>query len=798
MFTFFSKLLYNFYGGIMDFLKNIKNKTLIIVEDNLKNKILEMIDKQNKLINLKILTITEFYKRYFFDYNKETLYYLNKNYNLSVSNSKMYLDNIKYVINKESDNQNIIKLQKMYQDLKNNNLLIFDNLFKTYLKSFDLIVLNKDSLEPFIINILEEFNPTYYDLETKDYGDIPVYEFKTIEEEVAFVFNQISSLLKKGINQKNIKLMNVTSEYQSFLRRFSFLYNIKISDIEKTSIYATTITKEVLEKIKNKSSKEEILSYLDKYKDKDIYMQIFNILNQFYFLDDLNSAYSLIVDDFKNTYLKEPKYLEEIQILPVNSYLVNEDDYVFLMGFNLENIPKTYKDIDYLNDSLKKELGLFTSLEKNKLEHNCVLKHIKNINNLTITLKLVDPYNTYYPSNLLEELEIIKKNTSNINTTSNLYNKIKLTNNLDLMLKYGTKLDDTTTLFNTYQDISYMTYDNTFKGLKNYSSKNINLSYSSLNNYYHCKFRYYIDNILKLNIYEDTFKIYIGNLFHFVLSKIFEPNFDFDYTYNEFLKDKEFSKKELFYLTILKEELKDLINIILNQHSLSGLNKVKLESTINIKFDNDNFKGIIDKIMYKEKDNNTYISLIDYKTGNPSLDMSNLQYGIDMQLPIYVYLVKKSKMFTNPQIIGFYFQKILHEKLSYDSKKTFDEANLDNLKLMGYSINDPYLVSMFDSSYENSQMIKGMKITSKGFAHYSKVLSEDAINNLVDIVDLKIQEAFKSIKEGNFNINPKVIKGENIVCSFCSYKDLCFKTGKDLVYLEGNDDLSYLEGGENA
>ncbi len=777
----------------MDFLKNIKNKTLIIVEDNLKNKILEIIDKQNKLINLKILTITEFYKRYFFDYNKETLYYLCKNYNLSVSNSKMYLDNIKYVINKESNNQNIIKLQEMYQDLKNNNLLIFDNLFKTYLKSFDLIVLNKDNLEPFIINILEEFNPTYYDLETKDYGDIPVYEFKTIEEEVAFVFNQISSLLKKGINQKNIKLMNVTSEYQSFLRRFSFLYNIKISDIEKTSIYATTITKEVLEKIKNKSSKEEILSYLDKYKDKDIYMQIFNILNQFYFLDDLNLAYSLIVDDFKNTYLKEPKYLEEIQILPVNSYLVSEDDYVFLIGFNLENIPKTYKDIDYLNDSLKKELGLFTSLEKNKLEHSTVLKHIKNINNLTITLKLVDPYNTYYPSNLLEELEIIKKNTSNINTTSNLYNKIKLTNNLDLMLKYGTKLDDTTTLFNTYQDISYMTYDNTFKGLKNYSSKNINLSYSSLNNYYHCKFRYYIDNILKLNIYEDTFKIYIGNLFHFVLSKIFEPNFDFDYTYNEFLKDKEFSKKELFYLTILKEELKDLINIILNQHSLSGLNKVKLESTINIKFNNDNFKGIIDKIMYKEKDNNTYISLVDYKTGTPKTDMTNLKYGLDMQLPIYVYLVKKSNIFLNPKIIGFYLEQILPEKFNYDPKKEYLEIKNDKLKLTGYSINDPYLVSMFDSTYENSKMIKGMKMTSKGFSHYTKVLSFDAIDNLVIVVEAKIKEAFLSIKNGDFTIDPKVIKGENIGCSFCSYSDLCFKTGKDLVYLEEENDLSYLE-----
>lgn len=777
-------------------LDNILNRTLLIVPNNLKNYVLETINKKDKLINIKVMTIKEFSNAYFFSYTKETIHFLVNKYKISVSNAILFLDNMKYVINFKNTSDNVIYLQELYQDLVNNNLLVFNPLFKSYIENIDIIILSKDNIEPFYLNILNQFNPIYYDLELKVRKSIPTYKFKTIEEEVSFLFNEISSLIKKGISPNNIKIMNATNEYTNIIQRFSNLYNIKVSDFSKVSIYGTKVVKEVLNLVKENKTREDIMLYLENYKESDLYNKIFNILCDYYFTDDLNSCYEELLYDFKNTYLTKPLYNDLIEVLDINP--VSYDYYIYLIGFNLENIPNTYKDINYLNDSLRKEIGLFTSIESNKLERCNLKKIINSFSNLVITYKETDPYKSYYPSSLLDELEIDYKTTLNINTTSNLYNKIKLSANLDLMLKYGCETNDTSILYNTYKDIKYSTYDNKFTGLDNFNLEKLSLSYTSLNNYYYCNFRYYIDNILKLNIYEDTFKIFIGNLFHFILSKIYQDDFNFETLFQEYLNTRTFSSKELFYLSILKEELKDLIKIILNSKMLTGLDNYKLEQEIKLKFGLDTFKGIIDKIMYKEKNNNTYISLIDYKTGNPSLDMSNLQYGIDMQLPIYVYLVKKSNMFLNPQIIGFYFQKILHEKLSYDSKKTYEEAKLDNLKLMGYSINDPYLVSMFDASYENSQMIKGMKITSKGFANYSKVLSESAIDNLVDIVDLKIKEAFKNIRDGNFNINPKVIKGENLGCSFCFYKDLCFKTGKDLVYLKGNDDLSYLEGGENA
>ena len=158
----------------------------------------------------------------------------------------------------------------------------------------------------------------------------------------------------------------------------------------------------------------------------------------------------------------------------------------------------------------------------------------------------------------------------------------------------------------------------------------------------------------------------------------------------------------------------------------------------------------------------------------------------------------KSNLFSNPEIIGFYFQKIIHEKPSYTKDKSLEDIKIDKMKLNGYTVNDDFLVSLFDESYENSNMIKGMKITSKGFSHYTKVLSKKAISNLVLSVDEKIKKAFEDISNADFSINPKVIGGENIGCQFCPYQDLCFKSGKNLDYREKQTDLTYLEveGGE--
>ncbi len=43
--------------------------------------------------------------------------------------------------------------------------------------------------------------------------------------------------------------------------------------------------------------------------------------------------------------------------------------------------------------------------------------------------------------------------------------------------------------------------------------------------------------------------------------------------------------------------------------------------------------------------------------------------------------------------------------------------------------------------------------------------------------------------EGNFKINPKVLGGKkNIACTYCKFKDICFKTKHDEEIIGGEED----------
>ena len=181
--------------------------------------------------------------------------------------------------------------------------------------------------------------------------------------------------------------------------------------------------------------------------------------------------------------------------------------------------------------------------------------------------------------------------------------------------------------------------------------------------------------------------------------------------------------------------------------------------------------------------------IIDYKTGNPSIDLNNLPYGIDIQLPIYVYLAKNA--FKDIQIGGFYLQKILSSTTELDKKR-------DELKLQGYSNSDVNILKKVDNSYENSHLIKSLKMTANGFYSYSKILSNKQIDEICNIVDDVIRTTSDSILNGYFEINPKEIDGELVGCKYCKYKDICYRKNEDIVKLDKQKYSDFLGGDVNA
>ena len=277
----------------------------------------------------------------------------------------------------------------------------------------------------------------------------------------------------------------------------------------------------------------------------------------------------------------------------------------------------------------------------------------------------------------------------------------------------------------------------------------------------------------------------IGNAFHKVLELSFKDGFDFDNAFNDELnKAKDIITK--FYLNKHKLALKEIIKINKDNLDSSHLNNVLTEKKVAVEYSypiNITFKGFIDKIIYTTKDDKTYVAIIDYKTGSPEIDVSKVKYGLSMQLPIYLYLLKHASELKNVVVCGFYLQKLIPKQASAGSDY-FDTLK-DGIKLQGYSNSDKSILSMLDPGFESSSMIKSMKVKKDGeFYPYVKTLSSEDMNEIASMVEDKIVDALNQICECNFDINPKVVEGKNVGCAFCEFKDCCFFNHNDLCYLD--------------
>lgn len=796
----------------MNFLDTIDEETIIIIPNNIKSKILRYIDSLDKLINVKIFDFNEIKHHIFFDYDEDALLYLMDQYNYKYDVSKILIDNMYYVENKQYKSEKLKQLCTLKQELENNQLLKKDNLFLGNLSSRPVIVYGYDYIDKFQSRILSYFdNVKIIDSNTLDNKNITVYEGNTLLDESNFVLSQIAKLIDEGIDINKIKITNIDTNYNHTLTTLSKMYNIPINISKNSSIISTSICKIFLEKLNIASTLTEAVEMWNNEItvnniNSKIYEKIITICNNYIKYNyPFNVIKEAIIYKLKNTKLPNKSLVNCVEVVPFSNTIFLDDEYVFLMGFNQGVCPSIAKDEDYISDALKEELDLSLTNEINLLEKEAVIRKINSIQNLVISYKLKSISEDFYSSNLIKELDMNVEKITLDTIYSKEFSMISLGKMLDELIKYDYKDNLLDSYYNSVS-IPYMKYDNKYTGIsKEKLIKKLNnkllLSYSTIDNYYRCAFRYYIASVLKIDKYCETFKTFVGNLFHYILSVSFNDDFDLNKEWDNYIKDKELSVSEQFFLVKLKDELKLIIDEVKYLHKETGLTDNYFEKKIYIDKSKDipvTFMGIVDKIMYKSVNGEELISIIDYKTGNPSTSLYNIIYGIDMQLPVYLYLVKYSNLFTNPKFVGFYLQKILHNEILKSNNKTYLDQKKDNLKLIGYSTTDEGMLSRFDPTYENSEFIKSMKITSKGFYAYAKVIEDVKIGALINLVDEKINSAIEDILSAKFDINPKRIGMENVGCAFCKYKDICYMKEEDIVNLKEYKDFSFLGGDINA
>lgn len=779
----------------------VKENTLIICPNSYKEKFLESFNSDKKIVDVNFMTLEEYKKNILFDYDIDTIKCVVDKLQTSVLNAREIIENLYYVdVSKKYDIEKLDKLVEIKKTLIAKNLLLFNKLFESYVLNKNVVVVGYGALDSYHKNLIKGKTVAYIEEELRD-KKYKLYEFNDIEKEVEHVYNSISDLIDKGVDINNIYIVNSDREYNSYFKRYNTYYNFRIVYDTSESIYGTSLANSFINNL-NKKTRQELYEEL-KDKDSDLAHSLINILNK-YAKYNLKEVKEFVVNDIKNSKINKDNYTDVVKCVSINNGF-SGDDYVFVVGFN-ENTPTMIKDDQYITDKIRNLLGMSLIEESNELLKYNYKAVLSNIDNLYISYCESSPFSTYNKQILFDDEDVEYLVSKDSYEYSDKLNRVKYGYMLDRLSKYGYISEDMDDLYKTYGDDNYLKYNNKFKELNRKQIAEINnvtLSYSSMNSYYECAFKYYLDKVLKISDYSSTYYAGIGSLCHEVLKDLYEEgNFDFEKSWNTNLDKLSAREKEplfndemsLFFASKIKEELKKDIEIIKRQKDESTFDKEKCENEFLFNVTDDiTFKGFIDKVMYKIIDDEIYVSVIDYKTGNSiKIEEDLMEYGLSLQLPSYLYLMKNDELFKNAKYAGLYLQHIINSNIKYTADKTRDEIKRESMKLEGISSSVPERMQAFDTSLltnNRSENIKSLALKKDGdFTSNSRVKSDQEISELIELTERKVKEAGKKILNGEFKINPKVIEKENKSCKYCPYLDICYKRVGDLEYIKIKED----------
>ncbi|MDD6795651.1 MAG: helicase-exonuclease AddAB subunit AddB [Clostridiaceae bacterium] len=189
--------------------------------------------------------------------------------------------------------------------------------------------------------------------------------------------------------------------------------------------------------------------------------------------------------------------------------------------------------------------------------------------------------------------------------------------------------------------------------------------------------------------------------------------------------------------------------------------------------------GRIDRIDTLDLQGNTYVRVIDYKSGAKKFDLNELYYGIQMQLLVYLdAILRNSKYILEKQTMPgaiLYFKiddPIIKSKTELEEEEIKKQV-LQKLKMNGLLLKDAELVRAMDNDMETYSLIIPATFKKDGdFSSTSSVITEEQFDLLREYVNNKMIELCEDMLSGDIRIEP--CKHQNTAyCEYCDYSSIC-------------------------
>ena len=190
-------------------------------------------------------------------------------------------------------------------------------------------------------------------------------------------------------------------------------------------------------------------------------------------------------------------------------------------------------------------------------------------------------------------------------------------------------------------------------------------------------------------------------------------------------------------------------------------------------------KGRVDRIDKVDLNGETYIRIVDYKSGSKSFDLNELYYGLQIQLLVYLdAILKNSKRILKTQCMpgGILYFKIDNPVIKSKKALTDEEIQVEvlkKLKMDGLLLKNVELVKSMDRDMETYSLIIPATFKKDGdFTSTSSVVTESQFELLRKYVNDKMIEICEEMLSGEVKIEP--CKSSKVTyCDYCDYSSIC-------------------------